>query len=297
MDMSSWNAGIEDAMIPVNNLLLVDALNLAFRYKHKGTRDFAADYVKTVNSLAKSYHCREIVILVDYKGSAYRKDIHPLYKSDRKARFADQTEEEKLASEQFFEDFQKAIELCEHNFSVVKLEGVEADDTATYLVEAFEDAAYFDHIWMISTDRDWDELLGENVSRFAYTSRKEFTIDNFYDEHQCDSPEQYTSVKAIMGDAGDSVYGVEGIGAKRAYNLVRQYGSAQDIADILPIEGKQKFIMALNDSYDKLILNTQLVDLRSFHVEAIAFPCMENIATLDNLVSKLKEGTNASYSY
>jgi 5'-3' exonuclease len=228
------------------------------------------------------------VVLVDYKGSWYRKDIHPKYKFDRKANFSEQSEEEKLASEQFFEDFNKAVELCECNFHVIKLEGVEADDVAAYLVEEFEDGEVFDHTWLISTDRDWDELLGETVSRFSYTTRKEYTIENFYEHHQCDTPEQYTAIKAIMGDPGDSVYGVEGIGAKRAYNLVRQYGDALDIANLLPIEGKQKYILELNQSEDKLILNTQLVDLRSFHKEAIAFPSVENLTYLEQVCKNIR---------
>ncbi|QIG66353.1 flap endonuclease [Vibrio phage Javier] len=286
--MNMWDMATEQALIPKNNLLIVDGLNLAFRYKHRGTSDFAADYVKTINSLAKSYHAREIVVLVDYKGSWYRKDIHPKYKFDRKAKFADQTDEEKLAAEMFFEDFNKAVELCECNFHVVKMEGVEADDNAAYLVEAFEDGEVFDHIWMISTDRDWDELLGDTVSRFSYTTRKEYTIENFYEHHQCDDPEQYTSIKAIMGDPGDSVYGVGGIGAKRAYNLVRQYGDALDLATQLPIEGKQKYIIELNKSEEKLILNTQLVDLRSFHKEAIAFPSPENLLWLERICKELR---------
>jgi hypothetical protein len=37
---------------PCENLVLVDCLNLAFRYKHKGQTDFAADYLRTITSLA-----------------------------------------------------------------------------------------------------------------------------------------------------------------------------------------------------------------------------------------------------
>ncbi|AJF40888.1 flap endonuclease [Vibrio phage phi 3] len=295
IDLSSWDAGIEDAMIPNTNLMLVDALNLAFRYKHKNAKDFAADYIKTINSLAKSYHAAKVIVLTDFKGSSYRKELHPLYKSDRKKQFENQTEEEKQASDEFFAEFNKALDMASQAFTLVKLEKVEADDVATFFVEAFEDGEHFDHIWLISTDKDWDELLGENVSRFSYTTRREYTLDNFYEHHACDTPEQYTSIKAIMGDQGDSVYGVDGIGEKRAYNLVRQYGSVFDIADLLPIEGKQLYIQKLNESYDKLLLNAQLVDLRGWHREAIAHPDPENITYLESIVSELKEKFHATY--
>jgi hypothetical protein len=36
-----------------NTLLVVDSLNLAFRYKHSGATDFAEDYLRTVQSLKK----------------------------------------------------------------------------------------------------------------------------------------------------------------------------------------------------------------------------------------------------
>ena len=37
--------------------LVVDALNLAFRWKHQGRTDFRHDYVAVVKSLATSYNC------------------------------------------------------------------------------------------------------------------------------------------------------------------------------------------------------------------------------------------------
>lgn len=271
-----------------NNLLVVDALNLAFRWKHKGQNEFSADFVQTVNSLAKSYNARKIVILTDFKGSAYRKAIHPKYKSDRKLKYVDQTQEEEDAAAAFFEGFKRTIELCRKNFATVQMEGVEADDLAWYMVDQFEDAEEFDKIWLVSTDKDWDELLSPTCSRFAYTTRKEYTIDNYWDEHGCDTPEEFTSMKAIMGDPGDSVYGVDGIGAKRAYNLVREYGSALDLALELPLEGKQVYIQNLNQSEEKLILNTQLVDLRSFSLEAIAYPNESNLETLTEICNELR---------
>lgn len=285
-NMGLWDEAVLEETCK-NNLLIVDGLNLAFRWKHKGQSDFAADFIRTVQSFAKSYNCRKVVVLNDYKGSAFRKAIHPRYKADRKERFKDQTEEEKQKNAEFFDGHKRTMELCAKNFLLTQLEGVEADDTSCYFVEAFEDGEVFDHIWLISTDHDWDELLGERVSRFAYTTRKEFTIDNFYDTHGCETPEEFTSMKAIMGDPGDSVYGVDGIGKKRAYNLVREYGSSLDLALKLPIEGSQKYIENLNQSEEKLILNTQLVDLRSFHREAIAFPEWKNLDKLDAICEKL----------
>ena len=56
-------------------LMIVDALNLAFRYKHSGTKDFAEDYLRTIESLAKSYRAQHVIIAADQGSSSYRKAI------------------------------------------------------------------------------------------------------------------------------------------------------------------------------------------------------------------------------
>ena len=86
--------------IPNGNLLVVDGLNLAFRWKHQKKEFFKVEYIRTIESLAKSYGCGSIVVLGD-GGSDYRKSIDPMYKANRKERYADQTEEERLEFEQF----------------------------------------------------------------------------------------------------------------------------------------------------------------------------------------------------
>jgi len=45
--------------------LIVDALNLAFRWKHQGRTDFQDDYVAVVITLANSYICANMTITAD----------------------------------------------------------------------------------------------------------------------------------------------------------------------------------------------------------------------------------------
>ena len=52
--------------------LIVDALNLAFRWKHQGRTDFRYDFQKTVESLAESYRCKSVIIAADWGSSSYR---------------------------------------------------------------------------------------------------------------------------------------------------------------------------------------------------------------------------------
>jgi 5'-3' exonuclease len=261
-----------------NTLLIVDALNLAFRYKHSGATDFATDYIRTVDSLKKSYKASHVIIACDQGSSSYRKGLSPEYKQNRKDKQEQQTDAERAAFEIFFEDFLATIQTIETTttYPVLRFQGVEADDIAAYIVSQ-KSKLSTDDIWLISSDRDWDLLVQPGVSRFSYVTRKEVTLDN-WDTHYEFNPEDYISIKCLTGDTGDNVAGVPGIGPKRAVTLVNEWGSTYDIIASIPISGKYKYIQELNKCKDLLMLNYQLMDLVTHCREAIG---EDNLKTID----------------
>ena len=261
-----------------NTLLVVDALNLAFRYKHSGATDFATDYIRTVDSLKKSYKASHVIIACDQGSSSYRKALSPEYKQNRKDKQEQQTDAERAAFELFFEDFMQTIATIETttSYPVLRFQGVEADDIAAYIVSQ-KSKLSTDDIWLISSDRDWDLLVQPGVSRFSYVTRKEVTHDN-WNTHYDFNPEDYISIKCLTGDSGDNVAGVPGIGPKRAVALVQEYGSTWDIIANIPIAGKYKYIQELNQCRDTLMLNYQLMDLVTHCREAIG---EDNLKSID----------------
>lgn len=258
-----------------NCTLIVDALNLAFRWKHQGRTDFRYDYQNTVKSLAKSYDCKRIIITADWGSSTYRKTIAPDYKQNRKDKFAEQSEEERIAFEEFFEEFEESLNLLREEYPILRYKGVEADDIAAHLVK-YRQEYDLDYIWLISSDRDWDLLIQENVGRFSYVTRKEVRLDN-WKEHYEVSPEQYISLKCLTGDKGDNVPGIPGIGPKRAVQLIRDYGDAMDIYNSTPIESRYKYIQALNENAEQLLVNYELMDLMTYCDDAIGQDNIEDI--------------------
>ena len=266
-----------------NCLMVVDALNLAFRWKHSGATDFAEDYLRTVQSLQKSYKAKWVVIAADQGSSSYRKAIYPDYKQNRKDKFAEQTDAEKAAFEMFFEDYQKTLDhIREHtSYPVVQFKQTEADDIAAYIC-SLQNKLPIDHIWLISSDKDYDLLVSDKVSRFSYVTRKEVTANNWH-THYDFTQDEYISIKCLMGDTGDNVLGVEGIGPKRAHQLVQEYGTALDIVAALPIPSKLKYVQALNKSGDRIMLNYQLMDLVTFCHDALG----DNTKEIDNILNTL----------
>lgn len=263
-----------------NDLMIVDALNLAFRWKHAGAIEFVDDYIKTVKSLAKSYKAKYVIIAADQGSSSYRKDIYPEYKQNRKDKFAEQTEEEAEYFKLFFEEYNRVLEAISEYFPVLRFKGVEADDIAAYIVSK-KSKINVDNIWLISSDRDWDLLITEGVNRFSYVTRKEVTVSN-WNTHYDFAQEDYISIKCLMGDSGDNVAGVPGIGPKRAAELVSHYGTTWDIIASLPISGKYKYIQELNKCGDLLQLNYKLMDLVTFCQDALG----DNVQEIDRVLNE-----------
>lgn len=264
-------------------VMVLDSLNLAFRYAHRKDLHFKEDYIRTVESLKKSYKADQVIILSDWGSSSYRKEIYPEYKQNRKDKQEQQSPEEAAYFEKFFEEYLRVIEYYtnESTYPTFRFKGVEADDIAAHIVK--NKANYgFDEIWLISSDADWNLLIRHKVSRFSYVTRKEVTLENWA-EHYDFSPETYISIKCLHGDSGDNVPGVPKIGPKTAAKLAEQYGSALDIADAIPLPGKYVYIKNLNEfGAENIRRNYYLMDLISFCDEAIG---KENIKEIKSVLS------------
>ena len=262
--------------------VIFDALNLAFRWKHKGDKIFAESYVETVKSFLRSYGNNLAIITADGGSSSYRKAIYPEYKADRAEKYANQTEEEAQAFQDFIDEYVRAVDLLrEEGFIVLKFDKVEADDIAAHLVNNKRKYGIEEQIWLISTDGDWDLLVEPGVSRFAYGSRKETTVNNWYERYSV-SPEMLLTYKCLRAKE-DNIVGPAGVGPVRASQIIEQYGDIFDICDALPIDSKYAYIKNLNEfGKERLLLNAQLMDLRTYCDEAIG---LENILEMENILS------------
>jgi DNA polymerase-1 len=256
--------------------LIVDALNLAFRWKHGANySNFSDAYLSTVFSIANSYNCDNIIICADKGTSSYRTSIYPEYKADRKLRFADQTEEEKRVFEDFFREYENTLTKLSEHYKIFRFDNVEADDIAAHLVKHKEQYE-LKNIWLLSSDDDWSLLVQEDVNRFSWRTRKEITIDNWR-EHYDVEPKQFICFKCLRGDPSDNIKGIKGIGPKRAVSILSEYESVFDIIEAVPIDSRYKYMQELNANANQLLVNLELMDLLTFADDAIG---QENIAEI-----------------
>lgn len=272
----------ELSSIEPGNLMIVDSFNLGYRWLHSSAETFLDDYFQTVDSLKRSYKCDKVIIAADMGSSTYRKTLYPEYKANRKKKVAEQTIEEKEKFDIFFKEMQRIYSAYEEEgrYPVIRFQGVEADDIAAAIT--IRRSKYnIKHIQLISTDADWDLLVDEYVSRFSYVTRKDINNSNWADKYEW-TRDQYISVKCLMGDSGDNVPGVPGIGPKKAQALVEQYGTCMDIIASLPINSKYKYMANLNAfGADALMLNYKLMDLVTFCEDALG---EENVKKIDRIL-------------
>lgn len=260
--LKSWNDIIEeDLSTPRNNLLLVDGNNLAYRFiNRQNYKSFGDEYVRTVQSLAKSYFAKRTIVCFDFGKSYYRLNMYEKYKFNRQK--PEEPEEAKKYDE-FFECLNNTIEDFpdEH----YKFRGVEADDLITFFTEKLKDK--FTQVWIVSSDRDLYQLLDDNINIFNMYSRKEINSDTLLETGT--TPNEYLLAKIIQGDPGDNIPGVEGIGPKRSEALAREFKTFPDLMLALPIRRSSQYIKNLNNSKEKLILNEKLISLKKYNEIAI----------------------------
>lgn len=249
-----------------NNLVIVDTSNLAFRYfKNPQAMEFGLP--KTIQSFKMSYQAYDAVALFDFGKSTYRqalyKDRDDDYKGNRDKIKAERTEEEKEASEAFFEAQEAAAEALEAaGIVVIREYGLEADDIAAYLCKKYYDT--YDNIKLISTDKDWLQLLNDKVTCFAYVQQQERDVEWLKATYNC-TPSEFLRALILSGDKSDNIPGITGLGEPkndkaRSLTWAKRADTFEGIVDIA---SKTKGVIAqrVANSLDTMLFAEKLVDL------------------------------------
>lgn len=298
-DVKSWAAEAVDDLAEISNnftprqlpndttltnLLIIDGNNLGYRYlKRKNYNSFGDDYIRTIDSLAASYRCKDILVAYDYGKSAYRMGIYPDYKGHRRK---DETDEEKEKYKEFFAELDKTA--AKLPYPAIKFYGVEADDIISYIINNLHDR--YPEVWLISSDRDMYQLLKGNVKIFNLFSRVEITAESLLTEKDITTSE-YLLSRIIQGDSGDNIKGIEGIGEVRGQSLAKTYKNLPKLLGSLPIKGTSKYIKALNSGSDILIRNSKLMCLSEHYKEAIVAGVggEDNLTELNKVIAPMLE--------
>ncbi|SDC30135.1 5'-3' exonuclease [Pelagirhabdus alkalitolerans] len=110
----------------------------------------------------------------------------------------------------------------------------EADDVIGSLSNKWADVMQ-SPCFIYSNDRDLLQLLNPHVSQIIAKNKKEhvYSQSDFEADYQI-TPDQWIDVKALLGDKGDNIPGVKGIGEKSALPLVQRYQTVEKLYQALP---------------------------------------------------------------
>lgn len=226
-------------LIPKRRVLLIDGNNIAWRWfmSHQGKQLATSNGVVTttcygmVESIIKANTTLEEIIFRNTQmmrpapydkvivcwdsPQNWRKDVDPEYKANRadpkRAQLKEEIGTHLLNAQQFF----KAIHLPQ-----MEVEGLEADDVIGISAEIYKNNGWT--VTIVSGDHDLYQLL--DWSRVIIHDGQSSFIDEgaFIEKHGIRA-NRWQEAKALMGDKGDNVIGIRGIGEKLSTAIIRAF--------------------------------------------------------------------------
>lgn len=212
----------------MNNLVLIDGNSLINRAFYATPPLSAKDGTPTnavyafVNMLVKligDVNPKYLLVAFDRKEPTFRHKIFPDYKGTRKP---------------MPDDLRPQIDLLKTVLDTMRIAryeqpSIEADDILGSLSRKFKIPTI-----IVTGDKDSFQLVDETTSVF-FTKRgisdiEVYNNDNFIEKTGI-TPSQIIDLKSLMGDSSDNIPGVPGVGEKTALNLVKTYGTLENLYD------------------------------------------------------------------
>jgi DNA polymerase-1 len=162
-------------------------------------------------------------------------------------------------------------------------DGVEADDLIGTVAKKAE-AAGMDVV-IVSGDKDMFQLVSARTQ--IYDSMREKVYgEKEVRERLGVEPRQVVEVMALMGDAVDNIPGVPGVGEKTAVELIREFGSIDNLLDHLDAVKKPKLRETLKEFSEQLKMSRELARL---HLDVPSDGDLDHLKRVDPDTQALKQ--------
>lgn len=225
-------------------------------------------FLRSLGFVTRTFDPTRVIVVWDGKGgSGNRKNIDPNYKAQRAtARITHwglydtkEQETEALIGQLYrVQDYLECLPV--HQLGMEKLE---ADDIMAYLAKRASSAGK--KVTVVSSDKDFLQLIDDNIEVYAPVKKKTFNKDNIFEELKV-LPENYNIVKALLGDNSDNIQGVKGLGIKTIVSefpkLLTETTDLDYVFEIAEEKLEDKKIFAkIIHNWDRVETNFKLMDL------------------------------------
>jgi len=182
---------------------------------------FTSMFLKVLKELKPTH----VVVAFDRAEPTFRHKSFALYKAQRVKQ-----------AQEFYDQFPLVKQIIQaFQVPVVEFPGYEADDIIGTIASQISPADQVEVI-IVTGDMDTMQLVSDQVR--VYTPRKGLSDPIIYNpaavvERYGLLPEQMVDYKALRGDPSDNIPGVKGIGEKTAVELIKSFGSLDDLYQAL----------------------------------------------------------------
>jgi len=193
-----------------------------------------------------------MAVVFDTKAPTFRHEIFKDYKSTRAKMPAEMSEQ-----------LPRIREVTESiNLPILEAEGFEADDLMGTLAKKAKKEGM--EVILVTGDKDFLQLVDEDVK--VLNPRRGGEEPELLDEKGVEEklgvpPEKVTEFLALMGDTSDNVPGVPGIGEKTALELIKKFGSLENVLKNAELVKRKNVQKGLKEHADLARLSKRLVTI------------------------------------
>lgn len=179
-------------------------------------------YLNIMSKFIDDVKPTHLCTLFDVREKTFRHDMYDGYKAKRKG-----MPDELAVQMPLLKEALDALHLVRYEFP-----GFEADDLIGTLARQAETSGF--SVFILSGDKDDFQLIDNNtvvlmpVNKAGKTSTEVYDLAALMERYQL-TPEEFITLKSIMGDPSDNIPGVKGIGEKGAIDLVKKYATLDAI--------------------------------------------------------------------
>ncbi len=242
------------------SLYLIDGSSYIFR-AYYGIRQFLSTskgfptnalygFINMLQKVVKDEKPDYLAVTFDSKEKTFRHEMYADYKANREA------PPEDLAKQfPYFEPLVHAF-----NIHSVRVPGYEADDIMGTLAKKGAQEGL--QVVIVSGDKDMMQLIGPDIRMLDTMKNKWFDIEGVEEKFGV-PPDRVIEVMGLMGDSSDHIPGVKGVGPKTATELIRKFGSIEELYERIDEVDKQKLREKLVQDKEMALLSRQLVTINS----------------------------------
>jgi DNA polymerase-1 len=278
LDQIKKHGGKIDGGEPNDKVLVIDGLNTFIRVFsviptlnddgiHIGG---IVGFLKSVGYAIKMLRPTRCIIVFDGKGgSTRRRKVYSEYKNRRKTKIRLNRVNEYSSVEDEHQSMllqlKRGVEYLENlPLTLLSIDNIEADDTIAYITEQVLPK---NKVVIMSTDKDFIQLVSERVSVWSPTKKKIYTPDKVYEDFGVNA-RNLTLARIIDGDKSDNISGIKGYGMKTILKKIH-------ILSENKIINYETFIQFLDDNEldldkDVLLRNYYLMQLHEVDISSSA---------------------------